>query len=362
MLNKKPAFTLIELLVVIAIIGILATVSILSLTNARAKSRDAKRAGDMKQVQTALELFFNDNNRYPTSSEWAMGKIFSTSTTGTSTYMQIIPTASTPIDGACTSNQNTFYYTQTEGGNSYTISFCLGNTTGTLASGPKCLTPGGIVDVDCVPCGIKQVAFSTIAGHACNAGSPDYDRCVYDTVLIGEQCWLKQNMNVGDIVLGAADQSNNSILEKYCFNDAYGNCQTNGGLYQWDEAMQYSVAESAQGLCPSGWHMPTDAEWHALEDYLTDPPNTCTADRNDLWECANAGTKLKTGGTTGFEALFAGIRYLDGLFYDQGASTGFWSSTINGGANAWYRSLMGAEVFRDEYEHINGWSVRCLQD
>jgi len=66
-MNSKKAFTLIELLVVIAIIGILATVSIISLSNARAKSRDAKRVGDMKQIQTALELFFNDKNRYPTA-------------------------------------------------------------------------------------------------------------------------------------------------------------------------------------------------------------------------------------------------------------------------------------------------------
>jgi len=77
---RKKAFTLIELLVVIAIIGILATISVIALQNARAKSRDAKRAGDMKQIQTALELFFNDKNRYPTSTEWATGKIFSTST------------------------------------------------------------------------------------------------------------------------------------------------------------------------------------------------------------------------------------------------------------------------------------------
>jgi uncharacterized delta-60 repeat protein len=63
--------------------------------------------------------------------------------------MQIIPSAPTPVDGSCTANQNTFSYQQTENGNSYTISFCLGNTTGTLTAGPKCLTPGGIVDMDC---------------------------------------------------------------------------------------------------------------------------------------------------------------------------------------------------------------------
>ena len=68
--TKKPAFTLIELLVVIAIIGVLVTVSIITLSNARAKSRDAKKAGDIKQVQTALELFYNDMNRYPTAEEW----------------------------------------------------------------------------------------------------------------------------------------------------------------------------------------------------------------------------------------------------------------------------------------------------
>ncbi len=148
MKNNKPAFTLIELLVVIAIIGILATISVLALSNARAKSRDAKRAGDMKQVQTALELFFNDNNRYPTIEEWNTGKIYSTTTDATSTYMQVIPTAPTPADGNC-GDKNNIGYSPTENGASYSISFCLGNTTGTLTPGPKCLTPGGIVDVDC---------------------------------------------------------------------------------------------------------------------------------------------------------------------------------------------------------------------
>ncbi|PIT94462.1 hypothetical protein COT98_03540, partial [Candidatus Falkowbacteria bacterium CG10_big_fil_rev_8_21_14_0_10_39_9] len=117
---------------VIAIIGILATISVIALSNARAKSRDAKRAGDMKQVQTALELFFNDQNRYPTAEEWNTGQIYSTTTDSTTTYMQIIPTAPTPADGACLDRKNTFGYQQTDSGNSYTLSFCLGGNTGTL--------------------------------------------------------------------------------------------------------------------------------------------------------------------------------------------------------------------------------------
>ena len=77
--NKK-AFTLIELLVVIAIIGILATISVIALSNARAKARDAKRIADTKQVSTALEMFFNDNNRYPTDAEFNSGQIGSSTT------------------------------------------------------------------------------------------------------------------------------------------------------------------------------------------------------------------------------------------------------------------------------------------
>jgi len=147
MFKTKKAFTLIELLVVIAIIGILASVSIIALSNARAKSRDAKRAGDMKQVQTALELFFNDKGRYPTEQEWSANQIFSTSTSGTSTYMQIVPAAPIPADGNCTSEQNNFSYIQTDGGSSYTLSFCLGSNTGTITGGLKAMTPAGIMSI-----------------------------------------------------------------------------------------------------------------------------------------------------------------------------------------------------------------------
>lgn len=74
MLSKnKQGFTLIELLVVIAIIGLLANMVVVSLNNARKKSRDAKRASDVKQIQTALELYFADNDGYPTDTGVALG-------------------------------------------------------------------------------------------------------------------------------------------------------------------------------------------------------------------------------------------------------------------------------------------------
>ena len=99
-MNKnKFAFTLVELLVVIAIIGLIATLSVIALGNARSKSRDAKRVSDIKQVQTALELFFSDKGRYPTADEWNTGSLYSTGTFGTTTYMQQIPSAPINSDG-----------------------------------------------------------------------------------------------------------------------------------------------------------------------------------------------------------------------------------------------------------------------
>ena len=151
LMKNKKAFTLIELLVVIAIIGILATISVIALSNARSKARDTKRVADIKQVQTALELFFNDKGRYPTTAEFNVGSLFSTSTLGTTTYMTAIPSAATPPDGSCSSSTNPFGYTGSTDGSSYTLSFCLGGNTGSLAAGAACATPMGMTNTNCVP-------------------------------------------------------------------------------------------------------------------------------------------------------------------------------------------------------------------
>ncbi len=152
-MNKK-GFTLIELLVVIAIIGLLSTLAVVSLNNARSKSRDAKRVADVKQIQTALELYYNDCNNYPeTLATTASNGCPSGTTLGT--FMAQIPSAPTPADGSCTSAQNTYTYTASGDANcdgsgndgtcsSYTLTFCLGSDTGELSSGPRTATPSGI--------------------------------------------------------------------------------------------------------------------------------------------------------------------------------------------------------------------------
>jgi prepilin-type N-terminal cleavage/methylation domain-containing protein len=143
MKKNKQGFTLIELLVVIAIIGLLATLSIVALNTARARSRDAKRVADVKQVQTALELYFNDNGAYP-ATVISGGTIAST----TNVYMGIVPTAPTPADSAACSAANAYAYTMTSyngtAGGSYTLTYCLGQATGNIPAGVGTATPASI--------------------------------------------------------------------------------------------------------------------------------------------------------------------------------------------------------------------------
>lgn len=145
-MRKAKGFTLIELLVVIAIIGLLSTLAVVALNNARQKSRDAKRVSDVKQVSTALELYFADNNGYPTAaSAITLGDSthvcldkggFVESCATPPTYMGQVPSNPSPGGAAYT-------YTSSDG-TTYSIGFTLEGTTGGLTSGAHTATPSGI--------------------------------------------------------------------------------------------------------------------------------------------------------------------------------------------------------------------------
>jgi len=148
-MNKK-GFTLIELLVVIAIIGLLSTLAVVALNDARVKSRDAKRVSDIKQIQSALELHFADTNSYAVSTAITLGSAatkalcangtasvgFASACTGTqTTYMGNVPANPTPGGAA---------YSYSGSTTDYAITFTLEKATGTLSSGARTATPAGI--------------------------------------------------------------------------------------------------------------------------------------------------------------------------------------------------------------------------
>lgn len=368
MSKKKSGFTLVELLVVIAIIGLIATISVLALGNARAKSRDSKRVADVKQMQTALELFYSDMNRYPTLNEWASGSLHSTSTeTGTTTYMSTIPAPVTPTDSSCTSRQNSYTYQVSADGGSYSISFCLGNSTGSMSAGAKCLASGETQNSGCFICGDNVTVTTLLDGaYTCNTGAPNYDRCTYGTTQIGDQCWMKQSLNFGTVISTTFEMpTNNNAIEKNCWNNTYTYCQSGGGIYRWDEAMNYVTTESTQGICPPGWHIPSDSEQHQLSASLADPGQAC--DANEAVSCSAAATYITSSSTVGFMYELPG--YITGV--GQGPPTGpgtrggIWSSTAYDTNNIWYRYL-GVEIAPTirtwDPKQDYGLSVRCVKN
>ena len=190
-----------------------------------------------------------------------------------------------------------------------------------------------------------------VGGSDC--GTVAYGGKTYTTIMIGNQCWLKENLDVGTQIGGSANQTNNSLIEKYCYNDDPANCTTYGGLYQWNEVMQYVTTQGARGICPIGWHLPTNAEYQTLATTVSNNGNTLKAVGQD-------GTSTNT---SGFSALLAGDGGY-GYFYGLGVSTYFWSSAEYDATNAYNMYLI------DYFSNINlyfdskeiGFSVRCAKD
>ena len=130
-------------------------------------------------------------------------------------------------------------------------------------------------------CWFNGSTWSVLAsGDGRSCGSVTYNGKTYNAVFIGLQCWMDENLNTGTMIDGTADQTNNSIVEKYCYSNLGSNCDIYGGMYQWAEAVQYLNGATntaswnpvptgpVQGICPAGWHVPSDDEWTTLTTYL----------------------------------------------------------------------------------------------
>ncbi len=232
-----------------------------------------------------------------------------------------------------------------------------------------CLNGGACVDGDCacaegwqgddcsepilqppVPTGCEDLANVTFDGHT------------YDLVQIGSQCWFKENLRSdnyrnGDAIPGNLSNSqwtSTNLGAQAVFDNSNANLATYGRLYNW-----YAVND-ARGLCPTGFHVPTDGEWTELVNYLggeqvagakmkSSPSDT------PAWDGTNS---------SGFSALPGGYRnYPNGDFYVGGDYGGWWSSSADGSNSAWYRDLYSDNdyVARGSSSLRSGFSVRCLK-
>jgi uncharacterized protein (TIGR02145 family)/prepilin-type N-terminal cleavage/methylation domain-containing protein len=314
--RNQSAFTIIELLVVIVVIAILAAVTIVAYTGITQKAIASALQSDLTSAQKQLKLYYVDNGSYPEDLILQ---------NGTTTYC---PTPEDTRYCVKASPGNTFNYASEEPYSTFTLTA----TSGSLSY---------YITQDLGP----------VAGAPVD---PDW-------LTIGTQTWAKANLNVGTMVTGVTAQTNNSIVEKYCSDDNSANCTTYGGLYQWDEMMQYVTTEGVQGICPTGSHIPSDNDWKILEMQLGMSQGDADATG---WRGTDQGTQLKTGGTSGLNMPLAAYRGGGGFFDGLLVVTDLGSSSESDGANAWRRwiDVYSATVYRTPDVKGTGFSVRCLKN
>src|SRR5574344_208767 len=192
----------------------------------------------------------------------------------------------------------------------------------------------------------------------------DIDGNTYKTVTIGTQTWMAENLKVtkyndGIAIPNVTDNTAWGELTTGALCD-YGNTPSNsetyGKLYNW-----YAVKTGK--LCPTGWHVPSDAEWTELTDYLG---GTSVAGDKLKETGSTHWSNLRTGATneTGFTALPGGYRLSSGSFLDIGSDGSWWSATESHTDYAWSRSMNygSSDVDRGTNHKELGFSVRCVRD
>jgi len=270
-----------------------------------------------------------------------------------------------------------YFNLQSVSGDDYWVSTEQGSSTPTMAGYIKMSTgassnadKGSSFKVRCVR---KDTSCSskTICGSTCDYGGEEYE-----TIQIGSQCWFKRNLNIGSMINSSVAQANNSVTEKYCYVNNASNCVTHGGLYQWNEAMQYSTSDGAQGLCPSGWHLPKDSDWTSLTNYLSaNSQYWCSANSVYLakslssvsgWSASGSacmpGNLPANNNTAGFSATPGGYFYGSG-WGNLGTENYLWTSTTDS-ANAWWRSIGNSNqrVSRLSVAKNYALTIRCLKN
>ena len=230
----------------------------------------------------------------------------------------------------------------------------------------------------------NAVTFTTLS---CPATVTDVDNNTYNTVQIGNQCWMRENLRTtrysdGTAIPQSADLSTNTAY-RYCPNNDANIVSTYGYLYNWTAVMRSSSSSSAnpsgvQGVCPAGWHVPSNAEWTQLTDYVSSQSQyQCGGSNTNIakalasatgWSSSSntcaVGNNPSGNNATGFSALPAG-RY-SGVYVRFGEEAYFWSSTDMSSNQVCYRHL-DKDKANESYYYLEsygnkGYSVRCLKD
>lgn len=306
--RMDSAFTIVELLVVIVIIGILAAITIVSYSGITKKASSVVVQSDLSSASKKIAVYKMLYGGYPVMSA---------------------PDAVTGIFCPESPRVDADYCIKPSNGN--VLKYSTNTTDGFVIIGSK----GGVtysITEDTVPVAWLE---------------------------IGTQVWSKSNLNVGLMVNGVAGQEDNGVIEKYCYNNLESNCDQDGALYQWGEAMDYKSADASMGICPYGSHVPSDTEFKTLEKYLG--MSQAQADATG-YRGTDQGSQIKLGGTTGLDILMAGGRQPDGVFSGIDTDGIIWTSTESD-VNALYRNLDSNDsIYRSTVGKTSGMSVRCLRD
>jgi uncharacterized protein (TIGR02145 family) len=176
--------------------------------------------------------------------------------------------------------------------------------------------------------------------------------------------WMVENLNIGTMINGNLNMSNNSVVEKFCYDNDMSKCTIYGGLYQWGEIMQYMTTQGSQGICPSGWHIPTQMELSTLQNALPNLDKGSRISSNSEYWVDGELEQSPFFGTSGFGSIPSGNRLSNGTFGNLGRNGFFWSSSQFDAnfANIIILYNFGTYIGNFATEKVSGFSVRCIKD
>ncbi len=224
-------------------------------------------------------------------------------------------------------------------------------------------------------CRSGAYSFYDLTGYCGDSITDTRDGKRYATVLIGNQCWMAQDLNIGARIDAPAFQTDNSIVEKYCYDNLESNCDLWGGLYQWPELMGYTATPGTRGICPAGWHVPTDEEFKILEGNVDSQFGPGSKEWDKIgWRGFDAGVNLRattgwSGNGNGTDAF--GFHAVPNGTYSETAGFGgayccpnYTTSDSDAFGTPVIRHLNGdfQQITRNTNNTNDGSTLRCVKD